>query len=62
MVAGVAAAGTLFAALGGGRPGQAEAGAFASAFQGTMLGAAAVALVGALVSAVRPTPAGSARG
>jgi MFS family permease len=66
MLAGVATAGTLFAAFGGGRPGgaevsalagHAEAGAFAGAFQGTLLAASAVALVGALVSAVRPTRA-----
>jgi EmrB/QacA subfamily drug resistance transporter len=54
MLTGIAAAGTVFALLGGGRPGEAPAGAFIAAFRGTVLGAAGLAVVGAVVSAVRP--------
>jgi MFS family permease len=53
MLSGIAAGGTLFAALGGGRPGEAGGDAFVGAFRGTMLVAAGVAAIGALVSAVR---------
>ncbi|WP_437785576.1 MFS transporter [Sorangium sp. So ce1097] len=55
MLCGVAAAGAIFAALGGGRPGEAAggeaSGAFGAAFQGTMLAAAALAALGAIVTA-----------
>jgi EmrB/QacA subfamily drug resistance transporter len=61
MLAGIAAAGTIFAALGGGRPGQAERGAFVGAFRGTILVAAALAAVGAIVSLARPTRASDTR-
>jgi MFS family permease len=53
MLAGIAAAGTLFAALGGGRPGEAGGEAFVGAFRGTMLVAAGIAALGAVVSAAR---------
>jgi hypothetical protein len=55
MLAGIAAAGTLFAALGGGKPGEAASGAaFEAAFQGTLLTAAGLAAAGVVLSAVRP--------
>jgi len=54
MLAGIAGAGTLFAALGGGPPGEALASAFAPAFRRTLLAASALALTGAAVSALRP--------
>jgi MFS family permease len=54
MLGGIAVAGTLFAAFGGGRPGEAGVGAFAVAFRGTMLFAAGLAVLGAVVSGVRP--------
>jgi EmrB/QacA subfamily drug resistance transporter len=53
ILAGVAAAGTLFAALSGGRPGEADATAFEPAFRSTLLVAAGVAALGAIVSATR---------
>jgi hypothetical protein len=53
MLAGIAAAGTLFAALGGGRPGEAGGEAFVGAFRGTMWVAAGIAALGAVVSAAR---------
>ncbi|WP_437737498.1 MFS transporter [Sorangium sp. So ce1335] len=57
MLCGVAAAGVIFAALGGGRPGEAAGGeAFGAAFQGTMLAAAALAVVGAVVTAAGASP------
>ncbi len=57
MLVGVATAGAIFAALGGGRPGEVPAGsssAFVPAFRGTLLVAAGLAVLGAVVSAVRP--------
>jgi MFS family permease len=54
MLAGIAAAGAAFAALGGGRPGEAPPAAFIGAFRGTLLVAAALAVLGAVVSAARP--------
>jgi EmrB/QacA subfamily drug resistance transporter len=63
MLAGIAAAGAAFAALGGGRPGEAPPGAFLAAFRGTLLVAAALAALGAVVSAARPARiAGQPRG
>jgi EmrB/QacA subfamily drug resistance transporter len=56
ILAGIAAAGTLFAALGGGHPGQTKASAFEPAFRGTLLVAAGLAVVGAIVSALRTEP------
>jgi EmrB/QacA subfamily drug resistance transporter len=53
MLAGIAAAGTLFAAFGGGRPGEVGGAAFGPAFRGTLLVAAGVAAGGAVVSALR---------
>ncbi|WP_437291100.1 MFS transporter [Sorangium sp. So ce406] len=60
MLCGVAAAGAIFAALGGGRPG-ATAGvdgfsAFGAAFRGTMLAASALAVLGAGVTAAGSSP------
>ncbi|XYI02646.1 MFS transporter [Sorangium sp. So ce1128] len=56
MLCGVAASGAMFAALGGGRPGElAESGAFGAAFRGTMLAASALAALGAGVTAARAT-------
>lgn len=52
MLAGVALAGTVFALLGGGRPGEAAAGAFEAAFRGTVMTAAGLAALGAVMSAV----------
>ncbi|WP_434047707.1 MULTISPECIES: MFS transporter [Sorangium] len=64
MLCGVAAAGAIFAALGGGRPGEAAAGdgfsAFGAAFRGTMLAASALAVLGAGVTAAGSPPRGSA--
>jgi EmrB/QacA subfamily drug resistance transporter len=54
MLVGVAGAGALFAAFGGGRPGAAAAAAFVPAFRGALLVAAGLAALGAVVSAVRP--------
>ncbi|XXT25198.1 MFS transporter [Sorangium sp. So ce429] len=56
MLCGVAASGALFAALGGGRPGElAGSGVFGAAFRGTMLAASALAALGAGVAAARPS-------
>ncbi|WP_437692954.1 MFS transporter [Sorangium sp. So ce176] len=64
MLCGVAAAGAIFAALGGGRPGEAAAGdgfsAFGAAFRGTMLAASALAVLGAGVTAAGSPPRGRA--
>ncbi|HTN82222.1 MAG TPA: MFS transporter [Sorangium sp.] len=60
MLCGVAAAGAIFAALGGGRPGEMAGGeafgAFGVAFRGTMLVASALAVLGAGVTAARSAP------
>ncbi|WP_438010735.1 MFS transporter [Sorangium sp. So ce321] len=57
MLCGVAAAGAIFAALGGGRPGEAAGGeALGAAFRGTMLVASALAVLGAGVTAARSSP------
>ncbi|WP_437679166.1 MFS transporter [Sorangium sp. So ce131] len=53
MLCGVAASGAVFAALGGGRPGEAG-GAFGAAFQGTILAASVLAALGVLASAAPP--------
>jgi EmrB/QacA subfamily drug resistance transporter len=55
MLAGVAAAGALFATLGGGRPDEIAGATFMEAWRGTMLAATGLAIAGAVVSAVRPT-------
>ncbi|WP_438029868.1 MFS transporter [Sorangium sp. So ce233] len=64
MLCGVAAAGAIFAALGGGRPGEAAGGdgfsAFGAAFRGTMLAASALAALGAGVTAAGSSPRGRA--
>ncbi len=54
MLTGIAAAGAVFAALGGGHPGEVTAGAFTAAFRGAVLGAAGLAALGALITALRP--------
>ncbi|AUX40571.1 multidrug MFS transporter [Sorangium cellulosum] len=56
MLCGVAASGAVFAALGGGRPGE-GGGAFGAAFQGTILAAAVLAGLGVLASAAPPRAA-----
>lgn len=53
MLAGVAVAGVLFAAMGGGRLEGAARGEFAAAFEGTLLVAAGLAGAGGVVSALR---------
>ncbi|MFO0755591.1 MAG: MFS transporter [Byssovorax sp.] len=54
MLCGVAAAGGVFAALGGGRPDAVEASAFFPALRGTIALGAALAVIAALLSAGRP--------
>ncbi|MGK3982696.1 MFS transporter [Sorangium sp. So ce136] len=60
MLCGVAVSGAMFAALGGGGPGELAGGeafgAFGVAFRGTMLAASALAVVGAGVTAARSSP------
>lgn len=53
MLSGIAAAGALFAAFGGGRPDEVEPDVFVAAFRSTLLMAAALAAAGAVVSAAR---------
>ncbi|WP_437515540.1 MFS transporter [Sorangium sp. So ce1099] len=57
MLCGVAASGAMFAALGGGQPGELASGeafgAFGAAFRGTMLAASALAALGVGVTAAR---------